>query len=80
MRQTFDRKMPVWQQRLRVMDAKQPGRKHQKRKGAKAKERDKATAKRRAQLNAVFHRKFHEAVRAYYAGNIDCYPAKPKRR
>ena len=41
MRLEFDKNVPVWEQLLRVADAKAPGRKHQHRKGVKAKQRDK---------------------------------------
>ena len=74
MRLEFDRKVPLLEQRLRVADVKQPGRKHQKRKGAKAKEKDKATAKRRHALELKKAAKYNALVAAYWRGQRDTYP------
>lgn len=64
MRQTFDKKIPVWQQRLRVMDAKTPGWKHgTKRRSWKAKEK----AKRVAEHKKMLRKKFKTKVRAFWA-------------
>jgi hypothetical protein len=79
MRQTFDSSVPLMEQRLRVANAKEPGRKHQKRKGAKALEAAKARARRRVKLNSARHRKYKEAVRAYWLGQSDSHPVKPRR-
>lgn len=74
MRQDFDRSVPEMEQRLRVANAKQPGRKHQKRPGARANEARRASAKRAAALASAKFRKFKARVAAYWRGESDTYP------
>lgn len=74
MRLEFDRSVPVSEQRDRVRAAKEPGRKHQKRPGAKAVERAKATARRRAALLANQAKKHSDAVAAYWRGEAEMHP------
>lgn len=77
MRLEFNAGTPLLEQRLRVADAKQPGRKHQKRKGAKAKEKARATTKRRLALKAKKAAKLKAAVAAYWRGERDTFPMTP---
>lgn len=77
MRLEFNAGTPLLEQRLRVADAKQPGRKHQKRKGEKAKEKERATAKRRAALKAKKASRLKAAVAAYWRGGRDTFPMVP---
>ena len=74
MRLEFNAGTPLHEQRIRVADAKQPGRKHQKRKGSKAKEKQRATAKRRTVLKAKKARKFKSDVAAYWRGELETFP------
>lgn len=80
MRLEFDRAIPVQEQRDRVANVKEPGRKHQKRKGAKALEREKATRARRSSLKAVVMRKYKNKVAEYWSGSRLIYPKKPNLR
>lgn len=73
MRQSFDKKIPVWQQRLRVMNAKTPGHKHgTKRRSWKVKEE----AKKRALHLVAMKRKFKAKVREFWTGERDGYPKR----
>lgn len=76
MRIEFDQSVSLLEQRLRVASIKEPGRKHQKRKGAKALEKEKASAKRHNKLKTIKARKFKNAVAAYWRGDLDSYPEK----
>lgn len=68
MRQSFDKKIPVWQQRLRVMNAKTPGHKHgTKRRSWKVKEK----AKRVAAHKKIQRDRFKAKVRAFWAAKTD---------
>lgn len=68
MRLQFGRDVARAEQLMRVALAKQPGRKHQKRKGVKAKERDRLrTARRNAELR-VRRAAFSEKVAQYWRG------------
>jgi hypothetical protein len=75
MRQSFDKKIPVWQQRLRVMDKKTPGHKHgTKRRSSKVKE-----AARRKRLYLAAKQKADKArytakVAAYWRGDSEEHP------
>lgn len=75
MHQDFDRSVPLVEQRLRVANAKQPGRKHQKRQGSRFKERQRASAMRNAKLMAVYASRFKALVAAYWRGELEIYPA-----
>lgn len=77
MRLEFNLGTPLLEQRMRVAGSKQPGRKHQKRKGAKSKEKDKATNKRRISLKAKMASKLKAAVAAYWRGELDTFPLMP---
>lgn len=70
----FDSSVSKVDQILRSASRKQPGRKHQKRMGAKKKEKLKATAKRRAKLETISVRKFKDEVSKYWNGQRDTYP------
>src|SRR4051812_48763743 len=71
MHQTFDKKVPRWQQILRVMQAKIPGWKHgTKRRSWKVKEQ----AKKLAAHQEIQRKKFKDKVRAYWNGTRDGYP------
>lgn len=71
MRQSFDKKVPVWQQILRVMEKKTPGHKHgTKRRSWKVKEE----AKKRSLHVAAMKRKFKAKVREYWSGKRNGYP------
>lgn len=75
---TFDRRVPLMEQRLRVLEAKQV-RKHPKRHGTgKRSAAQKLARKRRAQLKAAMNNKaqqrYRSAVRAYWAGEAECHP------
>lgn len=74
MKRDFPQGTPVWEQLLSVSGMQQPGRKHQKRKGVKAKQRANDSAKAGS---AVKRRKtdlWHAKVRAYWLGLRDTYP------
>lgn len=76
MRMDFDSSVSKVDQILRSASRKEPGRKHQKRIGAKKKEKLKATAKRRAKLQTSSMRKYKEQVSKYWNGERDTYPEK----
>jgi hypothetical protein len=80
MRIDFDQSVPVAEQLVRTAAFKKPGRKHQKRKGARAKEKCRATAKRRIALKATKAAKFHAAVSAYWRGERDTHPMTPNMK
>lgn len=77
MRLEFDANVPRHEQLLKVDANKTPGRKHQKRAGIRAKERAKASRLRNAALKNKKQAAFKAKVRAYWAGEIDQYPAVP---
>lgn len=74
MRLEFSSDVSLLEQRLRVANAKQPGRKHHKRKGAKALEREKATNRRRVKYESAQFTKYKARVAAYRQGSLDTYP------
>lgn len=71
MRQTFDKSVPLVEQRLRVANMKQKGWKHgTKRRSWEAKE----AAKSRAEYLLAKRRKMNERVREYWLGERENYP------
>ena len=74
MRQTFDKSVPLIEQRMRVAFAKQPGRKHGHRKGPTRSHEEKETAKRHAKLVVMKKRRHSALVSAYWNGLLDQYP------
>lgn len=71
MRQSFDKKVPEWQQRLRVMNAKTPGHKHgTKRRSWKVKEKAKKVAAHKKMLADRYKAK----VRAFWTRKTDKHP------
>lgn len=75
MRQSFDKSVPEWQQRLRVMDKKTPGHKHgTKRRSSKAKE--KARRKREFFLakQKASQKRYNAKAQAYWRGEADEHP------
>jgi hypothetical protein len=77
MRLEFDKSVPRHEQLLRVDAAKTPGRKHQKRKGVKAKQR--ATNEAKAKLANMVKQAaaYRSKVRAYWRGEEDESPELP---
>ena len=78
MLQSFDRKVPVWQQRLRVM-LKKEVRKHGKRHATTArtkaqKEARKRKAKAKLAANKKRYDKYKAAVKSYWLGQSDQHP------
>lgn len=75
MRQSFDKSIPAWQQRLRVMDKKTPGHKHgTKRRSWKAKEKARRAAEFRKAKNRADKDRYHKKVLAYWRGERDEHP------
>jgi hypothetical protein len=71
MRQTFDSKTPLWEQRIRVALAKKKGWKHgTKRRSWKAKEQQRSGANHLKMLRARFKKK----MRAFWTGKTDVHP------
>lgn len=79
MRLEFDSSVSLLEQRIRVAGAKTPGRKHQKRKGAKAIEKLKAKTRRRNMFIAKQVSKFKSEVSSYWRGERETYPEKRLR-
>lgn len=73
MRQSFDKKVPVIEQRMRVAGAKQVGRKHNHVR-SHDKERTLEEGKRRAAHRRMTFAKFKAKVRAYWRGEREEYP------
>ena len=80
MRRDFPQSMPVWEQLLSVGDMQSPGRKHQHRKGVKAKQRVANTAKASAKVKQRKADLWHTQVRAYWLGLRETYPDPEKYR
>ena len=74
MRQTFDKSVPVMEQRIRVANMKQPGRKHNHVKGPTRSHEEKSGAKQWAHQQSIKARKFKDAVSAYWRGEREDYP------
>lgn len=68
MRQEFGNNITRAEQLMRVALAKKPGRKHQKRKGVKAKERDRVRVGRHNALVAARRKAFTMKVAEYWRG------------
>lgn len=78
---TFDRKVPVWKQRLAVM-LKKSKRNHPKRHGtgkeaAAVRARKKLLAKAKVAFRDKQAKKYKAAVRAYWRGEADVHPINP---
>jgi hypothetical protein len=76
MHQDFDHSVPVHEQLLKISAAKQPGHKHQHRLGPSRRARK--AANRRAfeqQARAREGAKRSALIRAYWAGQVDEFPA-----
>lgn len=76
MRQTFDNSVPVVEQRIRVANMKQPGRKHNHIKGPTRSHEGKSGAKQWEMQQAMKVKKFKAKVSAYWRGELDEYPVK----
>lgn len=74
MRLEFDNRVPRAEQLLRTAAAKQPGRKHQKRKGVRAKQRELQKKKHQSALRAKARGEFSARVAAYWRGESDINP------
>lgn len=71
MRQSFDKSVPEWEQRIRVADAKRKGHKHKsKRRSWKENEKAKNVAKNKLMLR----QKFTAKVREFWSGLRDSFP------
>jgi hypothetical protein len=73
MLQTFDKKTPLWEQRIRVAEAKNPGWKHgTRRRPSSRKAQQKAVTRKLAKDARA--RRYKAKVRAYWTGQSDKHP------
>lgn len=76
MKLVFKPGTPLIEQLTRLYAAKEPGRKHQKRKGVRAKERERASQQRSKDRTAKKAAKYKAQVSAYWRGELDTFPSK----
>ena len=75
MRLDFPVDMPLHEQLMRVASAKQPGRKHNKRPGVRAKDRQAAQVKKARVQRQKLDKRKSDSIRAYWAGESEENPA-----